>query len=94
MTDRDPVTVGIRVDDRNVAHTRVSVFVGRNEDARGHAGHLVLRTDEWDDLMHALAGLRDLAETTLDRDFAGYVLALLPEIRRAGVENVPTGGLL
>lgn len=54
MTDRDPVTMGLRVDDANPGHTRLSVFVGRNPGARGHAGHLVLRTDEWDEIRTAV----------------------------------------
>lgn len=47
--DSAPVTVTFREDDRNDAHVRVSVFIGRNEGARGHAGQLVMRTDEWDE---------------------------------------------
>lgn len=49
MSDR-PVTAAIRVDTQNAEHTMISVFVGRNEGARGHAGNLVLRTDELDQL--------------------------------------------
>ena len=43
------VTITFREDERNEAHVRVSVFVGRNPGARGHSGQLVLRTDEWDE---------------------------------------------
>lgn len=50
MNEPGPVTVGLRVDDRGPAHTRLSVFVGRNRGARGRAGELTLRTDEWDEL--------------------------------------------
>lgn len=49
-----PVTVSVREDDRNDAHVHLSVFVGRTPDARGRAGTLVLRTDEWDELAHRL----------------------------------------
>jgi hypothetical protein len=45
-----PVTAGIRVDSQNPGHTTISVFVGRNPGARGHAGTLTLRTDEWHQL--------------------------------------------
>lgn len=47
----DPTTCGLRVDRQNEAHTHVSVFAGRNTDARGHAGVLVFRTDEWNELV-------------------------------------------
>lgn len=48
--DRAPVKAAIRVDDRNPGHTTISVFIGRNEGARGHSGRLVVRTDELDEL--------------------------------------------
>lgn len=45
-----PVTIAFREDARNPAHVSLSVFIGRNEGARGLAGHLVVRTNEWDEL--------------------------------------------
>lgn len=46
-----PVTVTLRVDHQNPGHTWVTVFCGRNEGARGRAGQLVFRTDEWNELL-------------------------------------------
>lgn len=45
------VRVGLRVDDRNPGHVHVSVFAGRNPGARGHAGKVTFRSDEWDEIM-------------------------------------------
>jgi len=50
----DPVTIYLREDDRNPGHTRVSVFVGRHAGARGHSGVLIMRTDEWDEIVDKL----------------------------------------
>lgn len=43
--------------DRNEAHVRVNVFIGRQPGSRGRAGELVLRTDEWDELRGRLRSL-------------------------------------
>lgn len=53
---RNEVTCGMRVDSSNEAHTMVSVFVGRNEGARGHSGNLVFRTDEWREICKRFIG--------------------------------------
>ena len=50
----EPVTVAFRETTRNPGHVRVSVFVGRNDGARGNSGELTLRTDEWDELQEAI----------------------------------------
>lgn len=44
-------TVTFRVDEANRGHVTLSVFIGRTPDARGHAGRLVLRTDEFAELL-------------------------------------------
>lgn len=49
--ERRAVSCAVRVVSRNPGHTRVSVFSGRNEGARGHSGELVFRTDEWAELV-------------------------------------------
>lgn len=46
-----PPTIHLRIDDANPGHTRLSVFVGRNPGARCHSGQIVLRTDEWEQLL-------------------------------------------
>lgn len=51
----DYVSVAFREDERNPAHVTVSVFVGRNEGSRGHAGQITVRADEWDELVTALS---------------------------------------
>lgn len=43
-------TVMFREIARNPGHVMVRVWVGRNPGARGAAGTLTLRTDEWDEL--------------------------------------------
>jgi len=53
-------TISLREDERNPGHVRVSVFVGRQPGSRGHAGQIVLRTDEWDDLVRLMRGEGDL----------------------------------
>lgn len=52
-----PVRMALRVDDTNPGHTWVSVFVGRTPGARGYAGQLCLRTDEFCELMVSAAEL-------------------------------------
>ncbi len=54
------VSVGWRVDEQNPGHTKVSVFIGRNPGARGHAGQLTIRTDEWEELAEELDVLAPL----------------------------------
>lgn len=54
MEKQRPTSMGLRVDDRGPAHTRVSVWVGRVLGQRGRAGTLTLRTDELDDLTRHL----------------------------------------
>lgn len=44
-------TVMFREVDRNPGHVRITVWIGRNHGARGNAGTLTLRTDEWDELI-------------------------------------------
>ncbi len=61
------VSIGFREDERNDAHVRVSVFVGRALRQRGHAGQLTLRSEEWDELADRLAKLG-----------AGYIEILEP----------------
>lgn len=48
--DERRLSCTIRIDDRNAGHTRFTIFVGRNPDARGNAGQLILRTDEFDEI--------------------------------------------
>lgn len=40
------VRLALRRNSQNPGHTTLSVFAGRNEGARGHAGTLTFRTDE------------------------------------------------
>ena|GEM_PF-6382058 len=47
----DEPTITFRVDEANHGHVTLSVFIGRNPGARGHSGRLVLRTDEFIDLL-------------------------------------------
>ena len=42
--------IGFREDTRNPGHVNVSVFIGRNDNARGRSGTLTIRTDEWDEI--------------------------------------------
>lgn len=51
--ERREVSCAMRVTARNEGHTTVTVWVGRNEGARGNAGKLVFRTDEWNELVEA-----------------------------------------
>ena len=60
----DPVTCMLRVDEVNSAHVHLSMFVGRNDGARGHAGTLVLRTDEWNELLRF--GMRDVEHVAIN----------------------------
>lgn len=53
----DPVSAAIRCDEQGPGHTKVSVFVGRTEGARGHSGVLTFRTDEWLELCQEGVGL-------------------------------------
>lgn len=56
MPDR-PLLFGFRLASENPAHVRVQVFAGRNPGARGNAGTLTFRVDEWDEMRAAfLAG--------------------------------------
>jgi hypothetical protein len=55
-----PVTVWLRLDDRTGGHTHLSVFVGRDPGSRGHAGVIVLRNDELEELI--AAGYLQLAD--------------------------------
>lgn len=45
-----PATIAYRVIARNPAHVVVVIFAGRTEGARGNAGQLTFRADEWDAL--------------------------------------------
>ncbi len=55
-----PVTIALREDSRNPGHVTLSVFTGRNEGARGHSGTIVMRTDEWDELLTSGSILVDI----------------------------------
>jgi len=55
MADDDrPVTFGIKVTNQTPAHITCNLFAGRNPDARGMAGSLTLRRDEFEELMWRL----------------------------------------
>ncbi len=55
---QEPVTVGWREDERAGGHVQLSLFVGRNLDARGRAGVITLRVDEWDEIRGGILGVR------------------------------------
>jgi hypothetical protein len=52
-----PVSCAVRVISRNAGHVHVAVWAGRNEGARGNAGTLTFRTDEWFELVDAAGGI-------------------------------------
>ncbi|MDP9301281.1 MAG: hypothetical protein M3P43_10380 [Actinomycetota bacterium] len=54
---QQPVTVGWREDERAGGHVQLSLFVGRNLDARGRAGVITLRVDEWDEIRGGILGV-------------------------------------
>ncbi len=47
--------IGLREDSCTGGHTQVSVFIGRNEGARGRSGVITVRNDEWDELQETIA---------------------------------------
>ena len=49
-----PNTVMFRIENWNEGHTTFSVFIGKNEGARGNCGKLTLRTDEFKELMQTV----------------------------------------
>lgn len=51
-------TMGLRVESRDGGHVHCTLFVGRTIGARGCAGRVVLRVDEFDELV--AAGLVDV----------------------------------
>ena len=55
--------IGLREDSHTGGHTQVSVFIGRNENARGRSGTITIRNDEWDALQERIEGTaEDLIE--------------------------------
>ena len=78
---RLPVTVGLRENARSPGHTLVSVFVGRRRGARGHAGELTLRTDEWDELAARLGP----SDGGIVEAWPPYVEMVTHELRRGDV---------
>ena len=78
--DREP-TIKFRVDEVNEAHVTLAVFVGRTPDARGHAGRLVLRTDEFADLLAP-----DVVVTSLPG--SASIAARVPGIHRLTLRGV------
>ena len=54
-----PVTILLREVRRNPGHVRIRVFVGRQPGARGVAGELTLRVDEWDEICEEIQGSKD-----------------------------------
>ena len=55
--------IGLREDSCTGGHTQVSVFIGRNEGARGRSGVVTVRNDEWDELQ---AAIEDTAEDLIE----------------------------
>jgi hypothetical protein len=52
-----PLTIGLRErpgQGFRGGHIEIQVFVGRNPDARGNAGTIVLRVDEWEEIQQRL----------------------------------------
>jgi hypothetical protein len=52
------VTVGLRErpgQEFRGGHVEIQVFVGRNPDARGNAGTIILRVDEWEEIQERFA---------------------------------------
>ncbi len=76
---KELLPIAFREDSRNPGHTQVSVFIGRNVGARGHAGVLTMRTDEWDELQETIAAF--LA------DYGAYPLEVLPVLAH-GLESL------
>lgn len=74
----DPVKVAVRVDSFNPEHTHLSVFIGRNEGARAHCGHLTVRTDEWREIVDKGVGLLDHPAGSLVIEFDVMPPAHLP----------------
>ncbi len=55
--------IGLREDSCTGGHTQVSVFIGRNEGARGRSGVITVRNDEWVALQAAIEDTaKDLIE--------------------------------
>lgn len=67
MSDR-PVTCTYSVVEQNPGHTRLSVYVGRTPGARGHAGVITLRTDEYEALRDGDRLVIELFPTGFDKD--------------------------
>lgn len=60
---RPLLPIGLREDSHTGGHTQVSVFIGRNEGARGRSGVITIRNDEWNELQDAIRNdLRPLHE--------------------------------
>jgi hypothetical protein len=60
------VSMLFRVVDRNPAHVRVRVWVGRNVGARGKAGELVFRADEWEEIRRTLLNAQGPAVVSVE----------------------------
>jgi hypothetical protein len=53
MTGHLPVTIGLRErpgQGERGGHVEIQVFVGRNLEARGNAGTITLRVEEWEEI--------------------------------------------
>lgn len=61
MTSERPVTMSFRFE-LHGGHVHADVFVGRNPGARGRAGTLIVREDEWPTLRAGLlaGGIEEL----------------------------------
>ncbi len=64
MTRKIADLVTFRIDDRNSAHVRVSVFVGWIPGQRGHAGQLTFRVAEWEEFISEWEAYADFQERT------------------------------
>lgn len=53
LDDERRLSMGLRLDRVRGGHVEVSVFVGHNPGARGRAGVIVLRTEEWEEIAGA-----------------------------------------
>ena len=49
-----PVSLMLRIVDQNAGHTTCTVWIGRTPGSRGNSGSLVIRTDEFDELVAQL----------------------------------------
>jgi hypothetical protein len=59
------LTMALRLEAHNGGHATIGVFVGRTRGARGKAGQITLREDEWAELRDRLAAERDVGTEVL-----------------------------